>query len=99
MIVLRPNCLFIDRADAGRRLAAVLEPYRARHPLILGIPRGGVPVASEVGRMLDAELDVVVARKLGAPGSPELAIGAVTANLSRSVAEMMPTAARAMASS
>ncbi len=72
--------LFADRAEAGRRLAAVLEPYRARRPLILGIPRGGVPVAAEVARLLDAELDIVVARKLGAPGSPELAIGAVTAN-------------------
>jgi putative phosphoribosyl transferase len=48
--------------------------------LVLGIPRGGVPVAAEVARKLDAELDVVVARKLGAPGEPELAIGAVTAN-------------------
>lgn len=72
--------MFIDRADAGVRLVTALEPYRARQPLILGIPRGGVPVAAEVARRLDAELDVVVARKLGAPGSPELAIGAVTAN-------------------
>lgn len=80
MIVLRGNYLFADRSDAGRQLAGALEPYRARRPLILGIPRGGVPVASEVARLLDAELDVVVARKLGAPGAPELAIGAVTAN-------------------
>lgn len=80
VILLRSNYLFDDRADAGRRLASALEPYRARRPLILGIPRGGVPVAAEVARLLEAELDVVVARKLGAPGSPELAIGAVTAN-------------------
>ena len=80
MIVLRSGYLFTDRADAGRRLGDALELYRARRPLILGIPRGGVPVAAEVARLLDAELDVVVARKLGAPGSPELAIGAVTAN-------------------
>lgn len=80
MIVLRGNYVFTDRADAGRRLAGALEPYRAQRPLILGIPRGGVPVAAEVARRLDAELDILVARKLGAPGSPELAIGAVTAN-------------------
>jgi predicted phosphoribosyltransferase len=72
--------MFTDRVDAGVRLAGALEPYRARQPVILGIPRGGVPVAAEVARRLDAELDVVVARKLGAPGAPELAIGAVTAN-------------------
>ena len=71
---------FNDRTDAGVYLAEALEPYRGRRPLILGIPRGGVPVAAEVARRLGAELDVVVARKLGAPGSPELAIGAVTAN-------------------
>lgn len=80
MIVLRDDYLFTDRADAGRRLAKTLEPYRAQRPLILCIPRGGAPVAAEVARLLDAELDVVVARKLGAPGARELAIGAVTAN-------------------
>ena len=48
--------------------------------LVLGIPRGGVPVAAEVAKALGAELDVIVARKLGAPGQPELAIGAVTSN-------------------
>ena len=72
--------MFADRADAGRRLALELEAYRVRRPLVLGIPRGGVPAAAEVARALGAELDVVVARKLGAPGYPELAIGAVTAN-------------------
>jgi predicted phosphoribosyltransferase len=72
--------LFADRADAGRRLAENLEEYRGRDVLVLGIPRGGVPVAAEVARHLDAPLDIVVARKLGAPISEELAIGAVTAN-------------------
>lgn len=71
---------FRDRRDAGRVLAEALEPYRARHPLVLGIPRGGVVVAAEVARLLGADLDIVVARKLGAPGHPELAIGAVTAD-------------------
>ncbi len=71
---------FEDRIRAARVLAQSLSPYRARDVLVLGIPRGGVPVAAEVARTLDADLDVVVARKLGAPEEPELAIGAVTAN-------------------
>ncbi len=71
---------FEDRVEAGRLLARRLEAYRGKNVLVLGIPRGGVPVAAEVARHLQAELDVVVARKLGAPGQPELAIGAVTAN-------------------
>src|SRR5581483_9006363 len=72
--------LYRDRADAGVYLAARLKRYAGQDVLVLGVPRGGVPVAAEVARRLDAELDVVVARKLGAPISPELAIGAVTAN-------------------
>lgn len=71
---------FRDRADAGARLAERLESYRGQDALVLGIPRGGVPVAAEVARRLDAELDVLVARKLGAPYQPELALGAVTAD-------------------
>jgi putative phosphoribosyl transferase len=72
--------IYRDRVDAGAQLAERLEAYRGEDALVLGIPRGGVPVAAEVARKLDAELDIVVARKLGAPGEPELAIGAVTAN-------------------
>lgn len=72
--------IYRDRVDAGRTLGACLEQYRETGALVLGIPRGGVPVAAEVARMLDAELDVIVARKLGAPGQRELAIGAVTSN-------------------
>jgi putative phosphoribosyl transferase len=71
---------FRDRIDAGRLLVKHLGAYRGKDVLILGIPRGGVPVAAEVARGLDADLDVLVARKLGAPGQLELAIGAVTAN-------------------
>lgn len=71
---------FEDRIHAGRVLAERLGPYRGKNVLVLGIPRGGVPVAAEVARRLDADLDVIVARKLGAPDQPELAIGAVTAN-------------------
>lgn len=72
--------LFSDRGEAGTRLAEALDDYRGKDVVILGIPRGGVPVAAEVARRLGAELDIIVARKLGAPMSRELAIGAVTAN-------------------
>jgi predicted phosphoribosyltransferase len=75
-----PRASFRDRADAGAYLAGFLEAYRGERPLVLGIPRGGVPVAAEVAARLDGELDVVVARKLGAPFHGELAIGAVTAS-------------------
>ncbi|HUJ24704.1 MAG TPA: phosphoribosyltransferase, partial [Myxococcales bacterium] len=68
--------IFRDRSDAGRRLAALLEVYREDHPLVLALPRGGVPVAREVALALRARLDVIVVRKLGAPNRPELAMGA-----------------------
>jgi len=68
---------FKDRRDAGRRLAALLEPYRGERPLVVGIARGGVPVAAEVARALDAPLEVAVVRKIGAPQNPEYAIGAL----------------------
>jgi putative phosphoribosyl transferase len=74
------GAVFRDRRDAGERLAAALEGYRGGDVLVLGLPRGGVVVAAEIARHLGAELDVLVARKLGAPISAELAIGAVTAN-------------------
>jgi Predicted phosphoribosyltransferases len=77
---VRPRARYADRADGGRALAACLGKYKDHDVLILGIPRGGVPVAAEVARALHADLDVIVARKLGAPGQPELAIGAVTSN-------------------
>ncbi len=80
---------FQDRIEAGRVLAERLGSYRGKDVLVLGIPRGGVPVAAEVARRLDADLDVLVARKLGAPGEPELAIGAVTANGGEFVNEEM----------
>ncbi|HYB23744.1 MAG TPA: phosphoribosyltransferase, partial [Solirubrobacteraceae bacterium] len=69
--------VFADRRDAGRRLAALLERFRDERPVILGIPRGGVPVAAEVAQALRAPLDVVLVRKIGAPRNPEYAIGAV----------------------
>jgi putative phosphoribosyl transferase len=68
---------FLDRVDAGRRLARALLHHRGTGTLVLGLPRGGVPVAAEVAAALDAELDVLVVRKLGVPGHEELAMGAV----------------------
>src|SRR5581483_1765435 len=69
--------MFQNRPEAGRRLADRLSSLKAQDAAVLGLPRGGVPVASEVARALSAPLDVVVVRKLGYPGQPELAIGAV----------------------
>lgn len=69
--------IFQDREEAGHRLAVELVRYREESPVVFALPRGGVPVGYEVARALEAPLDVVVARKLGAPGQPELGIGAV----------------------
>ncbi len=72
------DMIFTDRTDAGRRLAAKLAGYAKRPDvLVLGIPRGGVPVALEVARTLQAPLDVFLSRKLGVPGQEELAFGAL----------------------
>lgn len=68
---------FADRQDAGRRLAAALERYRDDKPVILALPRGGVPVAGEIAEALHAPLDLVLVRKIGVPDQPELAMGAV----------------------
>lgn len=68
---------FADRADAGRQLAARLRYLRGEPVVVLGLPRGGVPVALEVAQALGAPLDVIVVRKLGAPSQPELGMGAV----------------------
>ena len=70
--------VFTDRATAGRDLAAAIRKRNLQGPLlVLGLPRGGVPVAFEVARALHAPLDVMVVRKIGMPGQPELAIGAI----------------------
>ena len=68
---------FIDRRDAGRRLAAELERLRGSNVVVVGLPRGGVPVAFEIARALAAPLDVIVVRKLGVPFQPELGMGAI----------------------
>lgn len=69
--------MFTDRTEAGLALAAALEGRVPADALVLGVPRGGVVVAAEVARALSLELDIVVVRKIGAPGNPEYAIGAV----------------------
>jgi len=69
--------VFSDRREAGQALARVLASAKERDPVVLGLPRGGVPVAYEVARALEAPLDVFVVRKLGVPWQPELAMGAI----------------------
>jgi putative phosphoribosyl transferase len=69
--------MFSDRRDAGRLLAARLLAFRADNPVILALPRGGVPVAYEIAHALAAPLDLVLVRKIGAPRQPEYAIGAI----------------------
>jgi predicted phosphoribosyltransferase len=70
--------LFHDRTEAGRKLAAALTEFKGEDLIILAIPRGGVVVASEVAKVLGAPLDIVVTRKIEAPGEPEYALGAIT---------------------
>ena len=72
--------IFANRQDAGQKLAAKLLDYRDKQPVVLGIPRGGVVVAAEVAKELNAPLDVIIPRKVGAPGNRELAVGAVAPN-------------------
>lgn len=72
--------VFRNRHEAGRVLAGLLTDYEDDRPVVLGIPRGGVVIAAQIARELGGEVGVVVARKLGAPGQPELGIGAVTAD-------------------
>lgn len=68
---------FVDRVDAGRRLAQALASYKDQQPVVLALPRGGVPVAAEIATALEAPLDLVLVRKIGVPFQPELAMGAV----------------------
>lgn len=69
--------MFADRREAGRQLAKLVGHLAGPETIVLGLPRGGVPVAAEVARALDAPLDVIVVRKLGVPGHEELAMGAI----------------------
>jgi putative phosphoribosyl transferase len=74
---MRRRLIFADRADAGRQLAQRLAEMTLAEPLVLALPRGGVAVGAEIARVLKASLDVAHVRKIGAPGQPELAVGAV----------------------
>lgn len=78
---------FANRQEAGQKLADRLVEYRDADPIVLALPRGGVPVAAEVADKLGAPLDVIVARKIGAPGQPELGIGAIAEGGARVVDE------------
>jgi predicted phosphoribosyltransferase len=69
--------MFADRLDAAEQLATALAPYRGQHPLVLAIPRGAVPMAVHIAARLQGEVDLVLVRKLHAPGAPEFAVGAV----------------------
>ena len=78
---LEKMAFFKDRLDAGRKLAKKLSKYANRSDiLILGLPRGGVPVAFEVAKELNVKMDVFVVRKLGVPGNEELAMGAIASD-------------------
>ncbi|MEX0853674.1 MAG: phosphoribosyltransferase family protein [Bauldia sp.] len=68
---------FANRAEAGKRLAEALAHYRDQQPVVLALPRGGLPVAAEIATALAAPLDLVIVRKVGVPHQPELAMGAV----------------------
>jgi putative phosphoribosyl transferase len=81
--------LFRDRRGAGRRLGQRLLPYRERDPIVLAIPRGGVPVGYEVSGALGCPLDVIVPRKLPIPWSPEAGFGAIMPDATRVVNERM----------
>ena len=69
--------MFTDRRHAGQELARALHRYASTAPIVLALPRGGVPVGREVASALDADLDVLIVRKLGAPSNPEFAFGAM----------------------
>jgi len=68
---------FTDRIEAGRQLAKALRHYKAQQPVVLALPRGGVPVGAEIASALDAPLDLILVRKIGVPFQPELAMGAI----------------------
>jgi putative phosphoribosyl transferase len=71
------TAMFADREDAGRQLAAKLVRFKDKDPVVLALPRGGVPIGLEVAAALNAPMDLVLVRKIGTPGQPELALGAV----------------------
>jgi predicted phosphoribosyltransferase len=77
-IISHSNEAFTDRVEAGRLLADELAEYSGKNAVVLGVPRGGMAIAQEIAHRLDAELDIVLSRKLRSPGQPELAFGAIS---------------------
>jgi putative phosphoribosyl transferase len=90
--------IFADRRDAGRRLALAIEPLHLANPVVLALPRGGVPVGFEVAKLLGAPLDVLFVRKIGAPGHEEYGIGALVDGSSPQIVIDRDAARRAGAS-
>jgi putative phosphoribosyl transferase len=78
LVISRSSEPFKDRAEAGRLLGEALGAMKAQGAIVLGIPRGGIIIAREIAEVLEADLDIILSRKLGAPGNPELAVGAVS---------------------
>ena len=74
------DLIFKDRSSAGELLAENLTSYNLQNPLVVALPRGGIPVAKPIAKQLQANLDIIVAKKIGAPNNPELAVGAVTSH-------------------
>ncbi|MCH8335270.1 MAG: phosphoribosyltransferase [Proteobacteria bacterium] len=83
------NRLYEDRRDAGRALVPEIQGCELHDPIVLGLPRGGIPVAYEIALALDAPLDVLVVRKLGVPFQPELALGAIASGQVRVLNEQL----------
>ena len=77
---LNADLIFKNRTQAGETLAEKLVEYKLENPFIIALPRGGVPVAKPIAERLNAKLDIIVSKKIGAPNNPELAIGAVTSH-------------------
>ena len=75
---INSNLIFENRTEAGKQLAEKLISYRLQNPIVIALPRGGVPVAKPISDLLHAKLDIMISKKIGAPFNPELAIGAVT---------------------
>lgn len=94
-IISRSSEVFSDRTEAADRLAQKLQQFKFDNPVVLGIPRGGIVIADHLAHVLQAELGVVLAHKLGAPANPELAIGAVCEDGTMFVDDRMARAVRA----
>ncbi len=89
LVRIMKNRIYADRRDAGRALVPEIQACELHDPIVLGLPRGGIPVAYEIALALDAPLDVLVVRKLGVPFQPELALGAIASGQVRVLNEQL----------